>query len=151
MQYLSTWPFEYPLKDHKNVYRWIEIYIVIPIFITLIFLYSIFISDISTCVNAISKTRLWILAFSFVYVLWASSHDKCFILNSRNYLLVLKPHVSFAEWMFTRFKCRIMTYFKMYSMCNFNIILSWKTKKGWRRIILSSTKSNILFSSISYV
>ena len=115
------------MKDHKNVYRWraIAIYIVIPIFIALIFLYSIFISDISTCVNAISKTRLWILAFSFVYVLWASSHDKCFILNSRNYLLVLKPHVSFAAWMFTRFKCRIMTYFKVYSMCNFKILLSF--------------------------
>ena len=117
------------------------------IFTSLMILYSIFIPNISTCVNMISKTRLWILAFSFVYVSYASSHDKCFILNSRNYLLVLKPHVSFAAWMFTRFKCRIMTYFKMYSMCNFNIILSWKTKKGWRRtiiqIILCSTKSNI--------
>ena len=103
-------------------------------------LYSIFIPNISTCINMISKTRLWILAFSFVYVSYASSHDKCFILNSKNYLLGFMPHVSFAAWMFTRLRYHFMTYFKVFSMYNFNILLSSKSTK------ISTTKSDIFWA-----
>ena len=112
------------------------------IFTVLMILYSIFIPNISTCVNMISKTRLWILAFSFVYVSYASSHDKCFILNSKNYLLGFMPHVSFAAWMFTRLRYHFMTYFKVFSMYNFNILLSSKS--------ISTTKSDI-FEHIMYL